>query len=73
MKLDKRGVSRLAAMPDAKLYGTVKLFCKANGIDISARRVTDGEIANFRRMLNSLTDGDLERISELTSIMKYGR
>lgn len=73
MRFDRRKVEMLTSMSDERMWGTIKLFASANGVDLSRRKVTPRDLTNLRRMLQSLTDEDLRRVGELTDVFKYGR
>lgn len=60
-------------MSDERLWGSIKLFASINGVDVSKKRVTPRDMAGIRRVLSSLTDGDIARIGELADTYKNGR
>ncbi len=73
MKLDMKRINTLCSMSDDRLWGTVKFFAAANGIDLSKKRVAPKDVESLRRTLRSLTSADVERINQLADIYKYGR
>ncbi len=73
MKLDGKRIRTLTSMSDERMWGAIKFFASANGVDLSKKRVTPRELSNLKTMLNSLTDSDLTRVGELIDVYKYGR
>lgn len=73
MKLDGKRIRTLTSMSDERMWGAIKFFASANGVDLSKKRVTPRELSNLKTMLNSLTDSDLSRVGELIDVYKYGR
>lgn len=73
MKLDRKRIRTLTSMSDERMWGAIKFFASANGVDLSKKRVTPRELSNLKTMLNSLTDSDLSRVGELIDVYKYGR
>ncbi len=69
MRIDKKTVQSFAVMPDDKLKLMLNMFLggKLNG-DIS-----DVTLNGIRTVALSLTDGDIERISELITVYKNGK
>ena len=73
MKLDRKRIRTLTSMSDERMWGAIKFFASANGVDLSKKRVTPRELSNLKTMLNALTDSDLSRVGELIDVYKYGR
>lgn len=73
LKIDRKRIDTLISMSDSRMWGAIKFFASANGVDLSKKRVTPGDLSNLRRMLSSLTDADLIRAGELADVFKYGR
>lgn len=72
MKIDKNTIDKLCAMPDDKLWSTVKFFASANGINLSSKRMTQRDISRLREALSTVTQKDIERCEELINVYKYG-
>lgn len=73
MKIDRKTASMLCCMPNDKMWSTVRLAASTAGIDLSRKRMTDGDINRLKTAISSLTDDDFNRISEILRIYKKGR
>lgn len=70
MKIDKNTIDRICALPDDKLWGTVRLFASSAGVTVPHRPSSAHEVARLRRTLSSLTEADISRAGELINCFK---
>ncbi len=70
MKIDKNTIDRICALPDDKLWGTVRLFASSAGVTVPPRPSSPHEVARLRRTLSELTEADISRAGELIKRFK---
>ncbi len=73
MKIDKRIIDNLLALPDEKMWQMVKLLMTANGADVSDKPMDTAAMGKLRALLSAVTESDLERISFLMNIYRSAK
>lgn len=73
MKIDKKTIDAICALPDDKLWGAVRLFASSSGINISPRPTSPNEAAKIRAALSQLTEADISRATEIFKYYKGKR
>ncbi len=71
MKIDKKTLDMIAALPDEQLWSMVKLV--SGNLSLGDKRMpTKSEIANIRLALSSIGDSDIKRATEIFELYKNG-
>ncbi len=70
MKFDKKALDSLLSLPDEQLISMIRVISKG---EFPSRKTDAGTIAGLRNMLSYVTDGDIERASELIALYKLGK
>lgn len=73
MKIDKKTMDMLAALPDDKLWQMLSLIASASGIKLPKGEPDPKTIAGLRAAAGSLSDDDIARATEIFSKYKEGR
>ena len=74
MKLDKKTLDKLSALPDDSLWQLIVAIGNSSGIDLSKVKVRPEEMSKLRYAMGTLTDDDIGRASEiLSSAKKQGK
>ncbi|MBR3423548.1 MAG: hypothetical protein IKG80_03560 [Clostridia bacterium] len=69
MKFDRKTVDMLAGMPDEKLGALAALLAASKGLTQDGGLKADSA-RKLKEVMRNLSDGDIERISELIEIYK---
>ncbi|MBQ6262407.1 MAG: hypothetical protein IJK58_02725 [Clostridia bacterium] len=69
MKFDRKTVDMLAGMPDEKLGALAALLAASKGLTRDGGIKPDSA-RKLKEVMRNLSDGDIERISELIEIYK---
>lgn len=70
MKIDKKTLDMLSALPDESLWKIICAIGSQSGIDLSKVRIKEGEMDKLRSAMATLTDEDIDRASEILSSCK---
>ena len=70
MKLDKKMIEQLTALPDEKLGQMLQLLAAGSGISLGKGEISAAGIRKIRAILEEVTDGDIERVVEFIDIYK---
>lgn len=73
--INKGVIDKLLEMPDEKLMSMLSILLSSSGININSGqnpKLDDKSIKKLRRLLEAITDSDLERITYLAEIYKNG-
>ena len=73
MKLDKKTLEMLSALPDDKLWQMVSVIASASGIRLPKSKPDAKTMAGLRGALTELSDGDIDRATKLFNKYKEGR
>lgn len=73
MKIDKKTVDAIAALPDEKLWQMITLIASASGVKLPRDVPDPGTMAGLREAAGELSDGDIKRASEIIGKYKEGR
>lgn len=73
MKLDKKTLDALSALPDDKLWQMVSVIASASGIRLPKNKPDEKAIAGLRNAITELSDGDLDRAAKLFEKYKEGK
>lgn len=73
MKLDKKTLDMLAALPDEKLWQMLRVVALSIGVSMPDKMPEQEKMAGFRAALSNVGDGDIERAMELIDIYKGGK
>lgn len=73
MKLDKKTLDMLAALPDEKLWQMVRMVALSMGISVPEKMPEQEKMAGFRAAMSNVGDGDISRAMELIDIYKGGK
>ena len=69
MKIDKRTVDKIAAMPD-RLWKMILSLGASKGIDLSSIKVSSVEMDKIRTAMTQMTDEDIVRAMEILEACK---
>ena len=72
MKFDKKTLDMLSSLPDDKLWQVIKMIASTTGIKLGDKKPDKEQMAGLRAAMGNLTDGDLERATEIIDIYKGG-
>lgn len=73
--INKGVIDKLLEMPDEKLMSMLSILLSSSGININSGqnpKLDEKLIKKLRRLLEAITDSDLERITYLAEIYKNG-
>lgn len=70
MKIDKKTIDMLSAMPDENLWKVICALGSASGIDLSKMSVSKGDMARLRDALGQMTEADVGKAAELIRSFK---
>ena len=70
MKIDKRTVDKIAAMPDDRLWKMILSLGASKGIDLSSIKVSSVEMDKIRTAMTQMTDEDIVRAMEILEACK---
>ena len=70
MKFDKKALDSLLSLPDEQLVSMIRVISKG---EFPTRKTDARTIAGLRHMLSRVTDGDINRASELIELYKLGK
>ncbi len=70
MKIDKKTLNGFLNLSDEKLLSVLRLL---TGGRISFEEPDAAAMRGIRHMLSQVTDGDLDRVSELMTLYKQGK
>ena len=73
MKIDKKTIDMLAALPDEKLWQMLSVIASASGVRLPANAPDKKTMAGLRHAVAELSDGDISRAAELFGKYKEGR
>lgn len=73
MKLDKKTLDSLAALPDEKLWSMIRIIAMSVGVSIPDKMPDADKMAGFRAAISDVGDGDISRAMELIDIYKGGK
>jgi hypothetical protein len=71
MKIDKKTLDMLQSLDDDKLWKMFKLISSGAGIDLPAEKRPE-DMSKLRAVISNLTQGDIDRASEILDIYKKG-
>lgn len=70
MKIDKKTLELLGALPDDKLWQVLRLLLAQTGVTLPDTPPDKEHLANLRKALSDVGDDDIRRASELAAIYK---
>ena len=70
MKLEKKMIDQLLALPDEKLWQMFQLFAMGNGLKMGDKAPDGTGMRKLRAVLGSVTDEDIGRVTDLISVYK---
>jgi len=73
MKLDKKTLDMLAALPDDKLWMMLRMVSKSVGAQIPDEVPDKEKMANLRNAMANIGEGDISRAMEIAQIYKGGK
>lgn len=73
MKIDKKTLEMLAALPDDKLWQMLSVIASTSGVRMPQNKPDEKTMAGLRRAVSELSDGDIERATKLFDKYKEGR
>ena len=73
MKLDKKTIDMLAALPDEKLWQLLSVIASASGIRLPKNMPDEKSMAGLRSTITELSDGDIDRAAKLFEKYKEGQ
>lgn len=73
MKIDKKTLDTLAALPDDKLWQMLSVIASVSGIRLPANKPDEKAMAGLRNAVANLSDGDISRASEILAKYKEGK
>lgn len=65
MKIDKKTLDMLSALPDDSLWKMVCTIGASNGLDLSGMNVSQKDMQKLRVALGQVTDADIGRALEI--------
>lgn len=72
LKLDKKQLDRLADLPDDQLWRTLKMLAPHAGLELSEKARQPDKLARLRAAMRSMTEHDVDRLSELVAVYRRG-
>ena len=73
MKIDKKTLDMFASLPDEKLWQMLSVIASASGIKLTSQTPDEKTLAGLRNAVTEVSDGDIERASELLAKYKEGK
>lgn len=73
MKIDKKTLDTLSALPDDKLWQMLSVIASASGVRLPSDKPNDKTMAGLRHAVSEISDGDIERATEIFTKYKEGR
>ena len=73
MKIDKKTLDMLSALPDDSLWKMICAIGAQSGIDLSGVQVRPDDIARLRSTMSTLTDSDVSRALQILESIKRQR
>jgi len=73
MKLDKKMIDNMLALPDEKLWQMLKLLLSANGAGTTEKNMDPTSMRKLRAVLTAVTDEDIERVMTFMDLYKSTR
>ena len=73
MKIDKKTLDMLSALPDDSLWKMICAIGAQSGIDLSSVKVQPEDISKLRSTMNTLTDSDVSRALQILESVKKQR
>ena len=70
MKIDKKTLDLLSALPDDKLWAMLRLAGAGAGLSLPERTPDAASMKNLRAALADVDDSDIRRAAELAAIYK---
>lgn len=70
MKIDKKIIDNMLALPDEKLWQMLKLMMAANGGNVSDKTMDPTFMRKLRAVLSVVTENDIERVTTLMDLYK---
>ncbi|MBQ7923359.1 MAG: hypothetical protein IJ325_12435 [Clostridia bacterium] len=70
MKIDRKIIDNMLALPDEKLWQMLKLLMTANGANPPDKNMDPVSMRKLRAVLTDVTDADIERVMTLMDIYK---
>jgi len=70
MKLDKKTLSMLTSLPDDSLWKIICAIASSSGFDLSNVHPKEDDLTKLRTALQSMTDSDISRATEILQSMK---
>ena len=72
MKIDKRTLDMLSALPDDKLWQMLSVIASASGVRLPSEKPDSKAMAGIRNAVSELSDGDISRAAEIFAKYKEG-
>ncbi len=73
MKLDRKTLDMLSALPDDKLWQMLSVIASASGVRLPSEKPDPKTMTGLRRAVSDLSDGDIARAAEIFSKYKEGK
>ena len=73
MKIDKKTLDMLSALPDDSHWKMICAIGAQSGIDLSSVQVRPEDISKLRSTMNTLTDSDVSRALQILESVKKQR
>lgn len=70
--LNKNAIDKLLALPDDRFASMLKILLSASGVTMEGKPMDAVTIRKIRAVLEEVTDGDLERITQLIARYQNG-
>ena len=70
MKIDKKTLDMLSALPDAKLWAMLRLVGAGAGVSLPEKTPDAASMQNLRAALADVDDNDIRRAAELAAIYR---
>ena len=70
MKIDKKIIDNMLALPDEKLWQMLKVLMAANGTNVSDKTMNPASMRKLRAVLSAVTEYDIERVTTLMDLYK---
>ena len=70
MKLEKKMIDQMLALPDDKLWQMFQLLARGSGLKIGDRVPEGAGMRKLRAVLEAVTDADIGRVMELIDLYK---
>ena len=70
MKIDKKMLDAMSALPDDKLWAMLRIVSAAAGLSLPERMPDAAQMKNLRAAISEVGDDDIKRAAELAAIYK---